>query len=412
MDAGCHDLGTACHFEASQDPRSEAIQVATAAKRRPNGAGSVRTLPSGRIQARYRGPDGVMRSAPVTFETKQDATAWLTAQQRDVDRGLWQAPQKAKAVPTLRVYAETWLATRELKPSTRAHYRTLLDQHLLPALGGLPLDRLDPAAVRAWYATLDGKKATQRAHAYSLLRAICTTAFADDLIAANPCRIRGAGSARKQHKTRTATLAELEVLVEAMPARYRAMVLLAAWCGLRFGELAELRRSDVTLRYDDGQPVAGVLHVDRAVTRVNGKMIVGDPKTEAGKRVVAVPPHLVPVLVDHLERFVPAGAAALLFPARHGEHMAPASLYRVFYPAREKAGRADLRFHDLRHTGATLAAATGATLAELMARLGHSTPQAAMRYQHAAADRDAAIAEALSGFATAKVIPLRKTAVT
>jgi integrase len=88
--------------------------------------------------------------------------------------------------------------------------------------------------------------------------------------------------------------------------------------------------------------------------------------------------------------------------------MQPSTLYKVWYPAREAAGRPDLRFHDLRHTGATLAAATGATLAELMARLGHSTPAAAMRYQHAAADRDQAIAEALSGFAAAKVVPLKR----
>jgi integrase len=79
--------------------------------------------------------------------------------------------------------------------------------------------------------------------------------------------------------------------------------------------------------------------------------------------------------------------------------MSPSALYAVFYPARERAGRPDLRFHDLRHTGAVLAAATGATLAELMARLGHSTVSAAMRYQHAAADRDKAIAEALSRLA-------------
>ena len=87
--------------------------------------------------------------------------------------------------------------------------------------------------------------------------------------------------------------------------------------------------------------------------------------------------------------------------------MAPSSLYAVYHPAREAAGRPDLRFHDLRHTGATLAAATGATLAELMRRLGHSTPDAAMLYQHAADDRDAAIAAALSDFHAAKVVTLR-----
>jgi len=369
-------------------------------KRRPSGAGTTRQLASGRWQARFRGPDGLLRPAQVTFDTKLDAGAWLAAQSRDVSRGLWQPAVKGARTPTLNVYAEAWLTGRELKPSTRAHYRTLLDAHVLPGLGGHPLDRIDPATVRGWHATLNPAKPTQRAHAYGLLRAILTTAAADDLLTANPCRIRGAGSARKQHRTRVASLPELEALTAAMPERYRAMVLLAAWCGLRFGELAELRRGDVDL--DDRR-----LHVDRAVTRVNGQMIVGDPKSEAGRRSVTVPPHLLPILEAHLDRHVGRGGDALLFPARQGGHMAPASLYRVFYPAREAAGRPDLRFHDLRHTGATLAAATGATLADLMGRLGHSTPAAAMRYQHAAADRDRAIAEALSGFATAKVIPLR-----
>lgn len=91
------------------------------------------------------------------------------------------------------------------------------------------------------------------------------------------------------------------------------------------------------------------------------------------------------------------GRDALLFPAADGtSHLAPSTLYRVFYPARKAAGRPDLRWHDLRHTGAVLAAQTGATLAELMGRLGHSTPQAALRYQHAAKGRDAEIARKLS----------------
>lgn len=371
-------------------------------KRRPSGAGTTRQLSSGRWQARFRGPDGILRPAPVTFETKLDAGAWLASQSRDVSRGLWLPTVKAAGAPTLNTYANGWLTSRELKPSTRAHYRTLLDQHILPSLGGHPLDKIEPATVRAWHGTLDSTRPTQRAHAYGLLRAMLTTAVADDLMPTNPCRIRGAGTVRKQHKTRVASLAEMEVLVEAMPDRYRPMVLLAAWCGLRFGELTELRRKDIDL--DDLR-----IHVDRGVTRVNGQMIVGDPKSEAGRRTVTIPPHLLPVLESHLDRHVGGVGESLLFPARHGEHMAPASLYRVFYPAREKAGRPDLRFHDLRHTGATLAAATGATLADLMARLGHSTPAAALRYQHAAADRDRAIAEALSGFASSRSVSLRPT---
>lgn len=368
--------------------------------RRMNGTGSTRLLQSGRWQARFRGPDGVLRPAPQTFDTKLDAAAWLRAQAADVARGLW-APEPAKAkAGTVGSYARTWLSSRDLKPRTRAEYAALLDATILPALSSAPLDKVSPTTVRNWYATLDPSTPTRRAHAYSLLRAIFTAAVADDLVPANPCRIRGAGSARPRHRPQVASLPELEVIVAAMPARYRAMVLLAAWCGLRFGELAELRRGDVDL-------AGGVLRVQRGVTRTTGRVHVGDPKSEAGRRTVTVPPHLLPVLADHLDRHVPPTPGALLFPARHGGHMAPASLYRVWYPARAAAGRDDLRFHDLRHTGATLAAATGATLADLMGRLGHSTSSAAMRYQHAAADRDRAIAEALSGFATAKVVPLR-----
>ena len=372
------------------------------AKRRAAGAGTVRVLPSGRWQARFRGPDGVLRAAPQTFDSKVDANAWLTAQAGDVSRGLWTAPEQRTSSPrqTLKAYSETWLAARALKPRTRFEYAALLEQVILPGIGDVPLDKLTPTTVRNWYATLDPKTPTRRAHAYSLLRSIMTTAVADDLATANPCRIRGAGASKRKSATRVASLGELEVITAAMPERYRPMVLLAAWCGLRFGELAELRRGDVDLDH-------GVLRVQRGVTRTKGEVHVGDPKSEAGTRPVSIPPHLTPVLRAHLDGHVEPDPGALLFPSRGGQHMAPSALYRVWYPAREKAGRPDLRFHDLRHTGATLAAATGATLAELMTRLGHSTPAAALRYQHAAADRDRAIAEALSGFATAKVVPLR-----
>lgn len=94
-------------------------------------------------------------------------------------------------------------------------------------------------------------------------------------------------------------------------------------------------------------------------------------------------------------------------PARHGGPVASSSLYAVLYPAREKDGRPDLRFHDLRHTGATLAAATGATLVDHMARMGHSTSPAAHHHQHADQGRDVVLAAALSGFAEGKVVTLR-----
>ena len=89
----------------------------------------------------------------------------------------------------------------------------------------------------------------------------------------------------------------------------------------------------------------------------------------------------------------------MLFASSTGHHIHPRAFGWQYHRARVKAGRPDLRFHDLRHSGAVLAAQAGATLAELMGRLGHSTPGAAIRYQHAAADRDKAIAEALSRLA-------------
>ena len=364
-----------------------------ARKRRPQGSGSVRQLTSRRWQARYRDGDQ-LKSAPVTFDTRLDAEAWLA----DYADGVAVAPVK-RDDPTLRAYSEGWLAGRDLKPRTRSLYQDLLEGLVLPELGGLRLSRITPTRVRAWHVALGSGQPTQRAHAYSLLRTIMGTAVADDLLNANPCRIRGAGTARKIVESRPATLTELQAITDHVPERYRAMILLAAWCGLRFGELTELRRSDMDIDL-------GVLRIRRAVVRVNGEVIVGDPKSAAGRRDVAIPPHVRPDLQLHLRRHVGPDPDALLFPARGGGHMAPSALYRVFYPAREAAGRPDLRWHDLRHTGATLAASTGATLAELMARLGHSTVEAAMRYQHAASERDQAIASSLSDLATGKVIPL------
>jgi integrase len=171
------------------------------------------------------------------------------------------------------------------------------------------------------------------------------------------------------------------------------MVELATWCALRFGEVTELRRGDLDLKN-------GRLHVRRAVAWVRGKPVVGTPKSSAGIRDVAIPPHLIPAVRKHLADHVEWGKDALLFPAvRAGGHVSHGTLHEMWVKARKAAGRDDLRFHDLRHTGAVLAAQQGATIAELMARLGHTTPQMAIKYQHASQDRDAEIARRLSALA-------------
>ncbi len=352
--------------------------------------GTVHQLPSGNLRALYFGPDGLRHKAPTTFQTEQDARAWLSLQQADIIREKWSSPTAAPAeVLTLREYAQTWLEHRTLKPRTREHYTQLLRSLILPTLGDVALTALTPTRVRTWHAGMNAKTPTMRAHAYSLLRTITRTAVSEDLIAASPCTVAGAGTSKRVHRVTPATLTEIGALVAAMPDRYKVMTLLAAWCGCRFGELAELRRKDVDAE-------AGVLRIRRGVVLVEGNTVVGTPKSAAGIRDVAVPPHLLPALREHLVEYGEPGRDGLLFPAVSGGHLSPTGLYSVFYPARVKAGRPDLRWHDLRHTGAVLAASTGASLAELMSRLGHSTPQAAMKYQHAALGRDAQIAAALS----------------
>lgn len=358
--------------------------------------GSIRKLASGNYQARYTGPDVTEHRAPVTFQTIGDARAWLSLRQASIVKAEWTPETERKNKPkpiTFGVYSASWLAARPLKPRTRSGYQSLLRDHIGPTFDDVALREITPPAVRGWHSTMPNKPTT-KAHAYALLKAIMKTAVDDDLVTANPCRVRGAGQAKRAKKIQPASLDELAVIVATIPARYKAMVLIAAWCGLRFGEITELRRSDFAAK-------AGVLKVRRGVVRAERQVIVGDPKSAAGSRDVAIPPHLLDVLKEHLREHAQFGRDGLIFPAADGvSHMAPATLYKVFYRARAAAGRPDLRWHDLRHTGAVLAASTGATLAELMARLGHSTPGAALRYQHAAEGRDAIIAAKLSALVT------------
>lgn len=298
-------------------------------------------------------------------------------------------------------YATLWIAGRDLKPRTREHYEQLLDKHLDPAFGAVRVRDITPERVRAWHAHMGRDTPTLRSHAYSLLRAVLTTATQDGIIDANPCHIRGAGNAKRVHHIEPASPAELLTLANAMPPRYRVAALLAGWLGLRFGELTELRRGDLVFTDGTDGTKTCTIRVRRAVTRVGGEYIVGTPKSEAGIRDVAVPPHLVGDLEAHLADHVGRGRDALLFPAAGDptKHLAPSALYKVFYPARKAAGREDLRWHDLRHTGQTLAAMAGATQADLMHRLGHSTAAASALYMHAARGRDAEIAALLSKLA-------------
>lgn len=367
--------------------------------RAPGTFGSVDKLATG-YRARYFGPDGRRHKAPVLFLTKTDARAWLAQRHSEIVAQQWTPPQAVEVhKTTFTEYADQWLATRQvagrpLKDRTREHYQALLDDHITGTFGALPIASITADDVRGWYARTLTDKPTMRSHAYGLLRTIMATAASDGKISANPCTIRGAGTAKRVHKVQPATVGEIGTIADAMPAQWSLMVLLAAWLAMRFGELTELRRKDIDLS-------AEVVRVRRAVVRTDDGFKVTTPKSDAGIRDIAIPPHLIPAIEAHLSKHVGSKPDSLLFSAVGGGHLAPATLYRRFYTARAEAKRDDLRWHDLRHSGAVLAAATGATLAELMARLGHSTPQAAMRYQHAAQGRDRQIAKLLSAIAQA-----------
>lgn len=359
--------------------------------------GSIRRLPSGRYQARYSDSAGRKIPAPRPFAARIDAEAWLARRQHEADAGMQRpAPRRV----TFGEYAATWLtgrhvAGRPIKQRTREHYAAILEAHLLPAFGAELLPAITPGDIRAWHATTLTDRNTMRSHAYSLLRTIFTSAVNDELIDANPCRIVGAGRSKRVHKIRPASVPELGALTAAMPDRLALMVLLASWCALRFGEIIELRRGDIDLG-------AEVIRVRRAAVRTReAGYTITSPKSDAGIRDVAVPPHIIPAIEEHLSRYVASDRDSLIFPAEGGTHLQPSTLYRHWYRARREAGRDDLRFHDLRHSGAVLAAATGASLAELMARLGHSSPAAAMRYQHAVAGRDREVAALMSKLADA-----------
>ncbi len=304
-----------------------------------------------------------------------------------------------------------WLGQRKVKGQpladrTRDHYQDLLDRFILPRFADVELKHISPESVAQWYDSVD--RPTYQAHAYSLLRAIMRTAAdptknnGSPLIPYNPCGISGGGSSGGKRKIKPATVEEIVTIVQNMPDKHRLMVILADSCALRFGELAELRRMDVNTKN-------AVIHVRRSVVRSKSAGVVAKaPKSEAGIRDVPIPPDILEAVVEHRREHSAPGPQGLMFPGAGGGHLSPSAFYGKisktrrgkpdttgwgWYEARRLAGREDLRFHDLRHGALTEAARHGATLAELMALGGHSTSQAAMRYQQAASGRLAELAQ-------------------
>lgn len=358
----------------------------TGQRRRSSTFGNVRKLPSGRLQASYW-HEGRRFTAPATFGSKADAHLWLATSRTEISQGRWVNPEAGRE--DFETYARQWLSDRhDLRPRTRELYKSELERHLLPSFGKMALASITTAKVRSWHAGIAKTTPVTAAKCYRLLRTILGTAVADGMLLINPCVIKGAGQERSAERP-IPTVSQVDSIAANLPERYQALVYTAAYGGLRLGECAALTRDHVDL-----------LHRTIAVTeqahRIAGVgRVIGEPKSEAGRRTVAIPRLLASVLEDHLTRFVAPEPDALVFLGDRGGTLERSNWSVRFAHAREAAGLEELRFHDLRHFAGTMAAQTGATTRELMSRLGHSSSRAALRYQHATSERDVAIADGL-----------------
>ena len=395
-------------------------------RRRRGGFGAVERLPSGRFRARWRDPSGRRATAHRTFATTADARAFLATVEADILRRTYRAPRRVSE--TLSDYGTRWIELRPgLKDSTRHQYAIDFRRHLEPYLGPLLLDQIEPDRVRAWHALLSADLRTRLirpsggersragsrdgsatvARSYRLLRAILQTAVDDELLLRNPCRITGAGEPRSAERP-TLSVTELAELADVVPARYRAVVLMAGFSGLRAGELAALRILDLGL--DGRQPE---VRVTRRLYRVAGRLTLDAPKSEAGGRTVALPAFLAAELRRHLDEHRPGAAADDLVFLTAGGREVLDTYSQILRRGLDKIGRTDCRGHDLRHSAMTAAAEHGATLATLMQMAGHSTPSAAQRYQHATTEHSRRVAVAMDAtaaevLAAKNVVPMSR----
>ncbi|MFF9013441.1 tyrosine-type recombinase/integrase [Streptomyces sp. NPDC014870] len=350
--------------------------MARSRKRAPRRSfGAIRQLPSGRWQARYPGTDGVLRAAPDTYETKREAELFLAQVQADQARGDWIDPTAGEVM--FAEYAKRWIDERGVAPTTEELYRRLLRLHLEPTFGDQYVNAISPAKVRTWRAERrKATGATTTAKSYRLLKAIMQTAVEDDLLRRNPCFIRGAGREDADERP-VATVEQVFALAEAIGIRWRLMVLLGAFASMRPEELAELRRADIDLD-------AGAVRVRRAAPELNtGRRVIGDPKSRAGKREIMLPGFILLDVRRHLEWFAQDGPDGLVFVGEKGAALRGTTFGRKWRKARDAVGMPKrFRFYDLRHTGNTLAADTGAKLKDLMVRAGQSSERAQLIYQH------------------------------
>lgn len=356
--------------------------------------GWVRKLPSGRHQASYLGPDGRRHSAPHTFDSPTSADRWLVQVETTILRKEWFDPERANV--EIQDYAAAWIDQRPgLRPSTKALYHRLLDRYVSPRIGRVHLSAVDTPMVRKWRSDLlrDGVSESMAAKAYRLLRAVLMTAATEDkMIPRNPCQIRGAGLENPEERPVLSLVEVFDLARRMKHPRYRALILLSVFGTLRWGEVTALRRRDLA-------PDGSWVRVAGAFVELPGKgLVYGPPKSRASLRTNALPGAIRPVIVEHLAEYVKGQPDAWLFTGERGNPIRSGNrnLLTGWKEAVAAIGRPGLHFHDLRHTGNTLAAQTYVSTKDLMARMGQDSPRAALIYQHASRQVDQTIADKLS----------------
>ena len=330
-----------------------------------------------------------MRTADATFATQTDADRWLVKQEAKILDGDWKNPDVKIAFGD---FAASWFKDRDYAATTRERNAGVLDRHILPTFRTVPLREITTPQIRRWRTDLldAGVGPATVSKAYQVLRAILNTAVDDGLIERNPCRVKGAGTVTHTERP-FLSVPEVYRLADAVPPHCRVLVLLAAFAALRFGELAALQRRDIDLE-------ARTVSVRRSYseTRTDG-LTVKAPKSAAGVRTVAFPASLVPEPAHHLAEHAEAGRTGLVFVGARGGVLRRNNFRRIWLRTLASTGLGDVHFHDLRHTGNTLAATGGATTRELMQRMGHSSVRAALVYQHLVNGRDHQIADYVDG---------------
>lgn len=355
-------------------------------------------------RARTRLRNGQARSK--TFERKVDAEAWLTTIEAGKLDGTAADPKRGRTL--YRTWLDRWQPTRRhgRRPSTVARDDSYLDNHVRPQWGEWQLASIERSDVVDWVGTLTDKGLAPAtvAKVYQLFAASMEAAVTDRYLGISPCRDVELPKVRKR-PMRFLTPAEVAKLADAIDVRYRALVLVAGYGGLRIGELAGLHRGDVDL--DRGQ-----VKVERAVSWVKGHLNVHEePKTSAGRRSVGLPSFVTAELADHLGAYA---GPTIVFPAPEGGYLDPNRFRRrQFSPAAKAAGLDGLHPHALRHTAVSLWIAAGADVKRVAARAGHASVAFTLdRYGHLYPDDEAELMGALdaAGKAAASadnVVPIR-----